>query len=82
MAPKNPGLRAGALSAALQAAKSTSAPAPTSEETKEEIVGIGIRMPKSMHKELRRISYEEEISLNSLLVEGVQHVIKVHPKKA
>jgi hypothetical protein len=81
MAPKNPGLRAVAHSAALQAAKGTSAPASEAAEVKEEIVGIGIRMPKSMHRELRRISYEEEISMNSLLIEGVQHVIKTHPKK-
>ena len=60
MAPKNPGLRgraADTVTAALAAANTGRGKAPAEEAAQDPIVGIGIRMPKSLHRELRRISY-------------------------
>ncbi len=51
------------------------------EEQASPIVGIGIRMPRSLHDELRRISYETRVSLNSLLLKGVEHVIAEDKKQ-
>jgi hypothetical protein len=50
------------------------------------IIGVGIRMPKSMHEELRLIAFRGRVSLNSLLVEGAQRTIEekspVHGSKS
>ena len=59
------------------AAKSTrSQPAaPPSAPKSGDVVAIGIRMSKSQHKDLKAIAYFTEVTLNSLLIEGVERVI-------
>ena len=71
---KNPGLgaRMGDLGAVL-AVNTTTAAAPVPAEEKP--VAISIRFPKAIHEDLRRIAYEERVSIHSLILEGVTKVI-------
>lgn len=75
-AKKNPGL--GAVRQAAQAAQlavgKDISPVPAKEE-KAPIKGVGIRMSVELHEQLRRISFEQRVPLNDLLVEGAKMVV-------
>lgn len=76
------GSRGNLVQSALSETKSpASSPEADVSTPKEKPIGIGIRMTPSQHEELRRISYETRLSLNSLLLEGVEHVIKKYQKR-
>lgn len=38
-------------------------------------VAISTRFPRAMHEDLRRIAFEERVTINSLILEGVQKAI-------
>lgn len=44
----------------------------------EKIVGFGVRMPQSLHEELRRISFESRDSINSLLLAGAKMAVDAY----
>ena len=73
------------FSAALEASQPAKGAAEPSGS--EEIVAIGIRMTKAMHRDLKMIVYhsdmkeDRKISLNSLLVEGVEMLIADRKRK-
>jgi hypothetical protein len=71
---KNPGLgaRRGSIDAALAVSTASSEASPPEEKP----VAISIRFPKPIHDELRRIAYEQRVSIHSLILAGVQHVIE------
>jgi hypothetical protein len=83
---KNPGLgaRTASVSAALAASKG-SGPHPSAPVVEEEVVATSVRLPKSMHDELRAIVYEEgnrgnKVSIHSLILEGTAKEIKERKK--
>ena len=57
------------------------APAPIESEQADtgKRVGISIRMAPDIHDELRRISYETRTSIQTLVMQGIKHVIGKHP---
>jgi hypothetical protein len=79
---KNPGLgaRMGSVEAALATRTPAKPAAPAAEA--EEVIATSVRLPKSMHDTLTDIVYKERkagnrISIHSLILEGVESVIKV-----
>ena len=82
---KRPGLAArnGAVQAALNAAKTTAPPPATMakeilEESKPKAkpVGLTVRLDPATHEELRRIAFNERVSIHALLLEGIDLVLK------
>ena len=45
------------------------------EPPKLEVVAINIRLPKEMHRTLRRIAFDEETSINALLVSAADRML-------
>ncbi len=45
------------------------------EAPKLEVVAINIRLPKAMHRTLRRIAFDEETSINALLVSAADRML-------
>lgn len=41
----------------------------------DEMIGIGVRVPRRVHDELRRMAYEQRVSINSILVAGAERMI-------
>lgn len=74
---KNPGLRARArfISAGLTAANAQPAKARPKADGGEG-KNITARIPGPIHKDLRRIAYEKERSIQSLILEGLEAVVK------
>ena len=72
---KNPGFgtRSAAVSAALGVA---TAGKPSTAPEEDEMKPVGFRLPTSLHDELRRISYEKRIPINTLIIAGVRHVVE------
>ena len=87
MTVQKPGLRArsSSVQAALtaqgtgeKAAEIPPAPAPLPPAVKEKAkpVGLSVRLDHDTHEALRRIAFEERVSIHSLLMEGVELVLK------
>ena len=87
-APK-PGLRArsSSVQAALTAAHGAGEPAaepapvpapaaPPAATEKVKPVGLSVRLPYETHEALRKIAFDERVSIHSLLMEGVEMVLK------
>jgi hypothetical protein len=83
---KNPGLgaRTASVSAAL-AAQPASGPHPSAPAVEEGVVATSVRLPKSMHDDLRAIVYEEgnrgnKVSIHGLILEwtakGIKEMLK------
>ena len=75
---KNPGLAA--VRAGAEAAKANT-PAvatdlPKRRPSQPDDVPMSIRLPKPMHKELRRLAFEQEISINSMILEGIRSFLR------
>ena len=39
------------------------------------VVAFNIRLPKPMHRELRQIAFDQETSINALLIEAVEKML-------
>ena len=77
---KNPGFgaRTGSVQAALAASRSGGRGAEDTAPANGNIVGVGIRMPDTLHQELRTISFETREFINSLLVAGAMKVVEAY----
>ena len=64
---------ASAVAAGLEAALGGSSPEP--EPAKGEIVAINVRLPKELHRRLRRIAFDEETSITALLIEAAERML-------
>lgn len=42
---------------------------------KADVVAINIRLPKAMHRTLRRIAFDEETSINALLIAAAERML-------
>ena len=75
--PKNPGLsaRTTSVSAALEASSSQPERAVPGKPA-DKGVAISVRFPTASHEALRRIAFEQRVSINSLIMAGVEHIIK------
>ena len=45
------------------------------EAAKADVVAINIRLPKAMHRTLRRIAFDEETSINALLIAAAERML-------
>ena len=64
---------ASAVAAGLEAALGGSSPEP--EPAKGAIVAINVRLPKELHRRLRRIAFDEETSITALLIEAAERML-------
>jgi|tagenome__1003787_1003787.scaffolds.fasta_scaffold20961092_5 hypothetical protein len=62
-----------AVAAGLEAALGGSSPEP--EPAKGEVVAINVRLPKELHRKLRRIAFDEETSITALLIEAAERML-------
>ena len=46
------------------------------EPAKADVVALNIRLPKGLHRTLRRIAFDEETSINALLIAGAEAMLK------
>jgi len=80
MTQKRPGLmaRSATVAAAMVAAKEPPAPATVAATApkKGDIIGLTVRLDPAIHDELRRIAFDERVSLHSLLLEGIDLLLK------
>ena len=60
---------AAATGAELPQAAEPEAPA------KGEVVALNIRLPKDLHRTLRRIAFDEESSINALLIQAAERML-------
>ena len=65
---------AAAVAAGLEAALGRSSAAGV-EASKEEVVALNIRLPKSLHRTLRQIAFDEETSINAMLIEAAEKML-------
>lgn len=63
-----------AVAAGMEAALGL-ASEPEVEPGKVEVVALNLRLPKAMHRELRRIAFDEETSITALLIEAAQAML-------
>ena len=70
-----------AVAAGFAAATGSSLSEPSEAETpaKELVVALNIRLPKEMHRELRRIAFDEETSINALLIAAAKRMLAERP---
>ena len=78
---KRPGLTArnSSVQAALTAARGTEAkpPAtPAQPPKKGKPVGLSVRLEAELHDELRRLAFDERVSIHALLLEGIDLVLR------
>jgi hypothetical protein len=52
-----------------------------SSASSEKTIGIGVRLPEALKVELENAAWAEGTSMSVLLVEGVEHVLKVIRQK-
>ena len=45
------------------------------EPAKADVVALNIRLPKSLHRTLRRIAFDEETSINALLIASAEAML-------
>ena len=65
-----------AVAAGMEAALGGAEPEPaTVEPTKAETVALNVRMPKAMHRTLRKIAFDEETSITALLLEAAEGML-------
>lgn len=66
-----------AVEAGFAAATGTELPhaAEAEEPAKNEVVALNIRLPKDLHRTLRRIAFDEESSINALLIAGAEKLL-------
>lgn len=64
---------ASAVAAGLEAALGGSTPSP--EPAKGEVVAINVRLPKELHRKLRRIAFDDETSITALLIEAAERML-------
>lgn len=79
MTQKRPGLmaRSATVQAAMVAAKEPEAPATASPPPRKGgIVGLTVRLDPAIHDELRRIAFDERVSIHSLLLESIDLLLK------
>lgn len=48
---------------------------PPEPPAKAEMVALNIRLPKDLHRTLRRIAFDEESSINALLIAGAEAML-------
>ena len=61
--------------AAATGADLPDAPAEPEAPLKIELVALNIRLPKPLHRELRQIAFDEESSINALLIEAAEKML-------
>jgi hypothetical protein len=61
--------------AAATGADLPDAPIEPEAPAKIETVAINIRLPKPLHRELRQIAFDEESSINALLIEAAEKML-------
>lgn len=61
--------------AAATGAELPDAPAEPEAPAKIELVALNIRLPKPLHRELRQIAFDEESSINALLIEAAEKML-------
>lgn len=68
---------ANAVAAGFAAATGSSLPEPAEPEApaKADVVALNIRLPKDMHRTLRRIAFDEETSINTLLITAAERML-------
>ena len=68
---------ANAVAAGFAAATGTELPQAAEPEApaKGEVVALNIRLPKDLHRTLRRIAFDEESSINALLIEAAERML-------
>ena len=65
------------VAAGFAAATGTELPQAVEPEApaKAEVVAINIRLPKDMHRTLRRIAFDDETSINALLIAAAEKLL-------
>lgn len=68
---------ANAVAAGFAAATGAELPQANEPETpaKGEVVALNIRLPKDLHRTLRRIAFDEESSINALLIQAAEKML-------
>lgn len=61
--------------AAATGADLPDAPGEPEAPAKVETVALNIRLPKPLHRELRQIAFDEETSINALLIAGAEALL-------
>lgn len=73
MKSKNPGLQA--VSAGFTAARAGSSvheeSKPKRRPTQPDDVPMSIRLPKPMHKQLKKLAYDNEVPIHGMILEGI-----------
>jgi hypothetical protein len=78
--------RSGAIQAAIVAAKgeaaadSKNAAKAKSTQSLGKTVGLTVRLDQRTHDRLRKIAFDERVSIHSLLLEGLESVFETHEK--
>ena len=84
MSSKRVGLKArsGAIQAAIAASKGEVAPAVKTRAegrkaaAKGKPIGLSVRLEPEMHDRLRRVAFEKRVSIHSLILEGLEVVLR------
>jgi hypothetical protein len=76
--------RSGAIQAAIVAAKGKAAAGENctakgkSSQLGVKTVGLTLRLDQRTHDRLRKVAFDERVSIHSLLLEGVESALKTH----
>lgn len=77
--------RSSAVTAAMTASSdkggsTRKVPSKDKETSVEKPIGLSVRLTTELHEALRKIAYEQRVSIHSLLLEGVETVIRKYSK--
>ena len=64
-----------AVAAGMEAALGATPEPAETEAGKVEVVALNLRLPKTMHRELRKIAFDEETSITALLIEAAEEML-------
>lgn len=64
-----------AVAAGMEAALGSSNPPAETEPGKVPVVTLNVRLPKPLHKTLRQIAFDQETSINALLIEAAEKML-------
>ena len=63
------------------AGQDSSKPQNGQADPEKKLVLQSVRMGKDLHAEIRRIAYERDVSIHSLIIEGLHYIKELYPKK-
>lgn len=78
LAARNSSIQAAMVAAGGSEISATKKALPPKDTSSTKIVGLTVRLPVETHELLRQIAFTQRVSIHSLLMEGVDFVVRKH----